>query len=410
MTKQFVISISLDKRRIKKDGTYPVKLRVFMPETKKQKLYSTIFNCTEKDFKAIWETLKVKKDFKELNQKFHALKLKAEKVADSLTEFTFEDFERLMYGTTGAVKNVNYYFQKIIDDYAKKGNISTSKGYDNALSCLIRFYGKENLNFKDVTVQFLENFEKFCLNKENKSIATIGIYTRNLRTVFNKAIADKTISNEIYPFGKNKYKIKTSSKVKKALTNDEVKKLYEGEPADQDQERAKAFWFFSYLCNGMNFKDILELKCKNVDDEKLSFIRAKTEKSANEIKSIEVYLNDFTKEVLTKYGNTKGKADDYVFPVLNSEMNAETKRQKKNNFISTINLHFNKYAKSLGFKDEITTYWARHTFSTIAINKGMSIEFVGEALGHTDIKTTMNYFNGFEKEAKKKISNLLLDF
>ena len=85
-------------------------------------------------------------------------------------------------------------------------------------------------------------------------------------------------------------------------------------------------------------------------------------------------------------------------------------RQKKLNFISFINDHFDKYAKGLGFKDRITTYWARHTFSTIAINKGMSIEFVGEALGHTDIKTTMNYFKGFEKDSKKKITDLLLDF
>ena len=91
-------------------------------------------------------------------------------------------------------------------------------------------------------------------------------------------------------------------------------------------------------------------------------------------------------------------------------MSSEDQRQKKLNFISFLTLHFDKYAKSLGFKEKITTYWARHTFSTVAINKGMSIEFVGEALGHADIKTTMNYFKGFEKESKQKISNILLDF
>ena len=410
MTKEFIISLVLDKRRIKKDGTFPVKLRVFMPETKKQKLYSTIFNFSEKEFKAIWQNLKVKSEYKELNKKFNALVVKAENVADSLNTFTFQDFERLMYGSTGTAQNVNFYFQKIIDEFKAVGSISTAKSYENSLSCIQRFAGKINLNFKDITVQFLENFEDFCIDTEEKSITTVSIYTRNLRAVFNRAISDKVISNEIYPFGRNKYKIKTSSKVKKALTTDEIKKLFEGTPSNEFQEKAKAFWFFSYLCNGMNIKDIIQLKCKNIDKEKIKFVRAKTETTRYERKEIEVYLNEFTQNVINTYGNPNGSPEDYVFPVLAKGMNAETQRKVKINFNSTINVHFDNYAKELGFSDKITTYWARHSFSTIAIQKGMSIEFVGEALGHTDIKTTMNYFDGFEKEAKKKISNILLDF
>jgi len=410
MQKQYIISIVLDRRRIKKNGTFPVRLRVFMPEIKKQKLYNTVFSFTEKDFKNVWETLKVKSEYKEYKAALHALEKKADDVAKELPAFTFEDFERLMFGNTGTKRNVSFFFQKIIADFTEKGSISTAKGYNDAFNCISRFANKSNLNFKDITVSFLEGFERFCINEENKSITTVSMYTRNLRAVFNKAIAEKVISQEIYPFGKNKYKIKTSSNVKKALTADEVKLLFQGMPKTPEQEQAKAFWFFSYLCNGMNVKDIIELRCKDVDDEKITFVRSKTEKTTSDVKAIEVYLNDYSRKVIDEYGNKCQSPKDYVFPVLSKGMSSEVQRQKKLNFISFINDHFDKYAKDLGFKEKITTYWARHTFSTVAINKGMSIEFVGEALGHTDIKTTMNYFKGFEQDSKKKITDLLLDF
>src|SRR5690606_6800340 len=114
MQKQYFISIVLDRRRIKKDGTFPVRLRVFMPETKKQKLYNTVFSFSEKDFKNIWESGKVKREYKDLKAELHSLERKAEEVAKDLPTFTFEDFERLMFGSTGTKRNVAFFFDKII--------------------------------------------------------------------------------------------------------------------------------------------------------------------------------------------------------------------------------------------------------------------------------------------------------
>ncbi len=57
-----------------------------------------------------------------------------------------------------------------------------------------------------------------------------------------------------------------------------------------------------------------------------------------------------------------------------------------------------------------TTYVARHTFSTLLKRTGASAEYIQEALGHTDIKTTENYLNSFEKEIKKELANKLIAF
>ena len=44
-----------------------------------------------------------------------------------------------------------------------------------------------------------------------------------------------------------------------------------------------------------------------------------------------------------------------------------------------------------GIEKNVTHYVARHTFATIALNKGIPIEVVQKLLSHTDIKTTQIY-------------------
>jgi hypothetical protein len=38
------------------------------------------------------------------------------------------------------------------------------------------------------------------------------------------------------------------------------------------------------------------------------------------------------------------------------------------------------------------------------------MEFMREALGHSDMKTTLNYFAGFDDEAKKEFASTIMDF
>ncbi len=411
MNEQYFISIVLDKRNQKKNGTYPVKLRVFTPTPRKQKLYSTVFEFTEKDFESIWATVKPRKEFKPYRQKLQALETKSIEVAEKLSTFNFEDFERLMFNkSTNKELNVNFYFQKIISEKNKKKKISTALSYQNALDCLLRFHDKPAINFKDVTVSFLEQFETFCIETENKTKATTGIYLRNLRTVLNTAKEKKVLPADIYPFGKGKYQIKSGGKVKKALNKEQLKTLFEGNPENPEQAKAKAFWFFSYLCNGMNFHDILNLKCKNYDGEKIEFIRAKTERSTKELEPITVFLPDYAKQVLNDYGNPAGNPKDFIFDVLTAEQTPAEQIRKKQNFIRFTNQHFLKYAKSLGIDEPISTYWARHSFSTMLLRANEPIAVISEALGHTDIKTTMGYLAGFEDEVKKELPAKLLDF
>jgi integrase/recombinase XerD len=69
-----------------------------------------------------------------------------------------------------------------------------------------------------------------------------------------------------------------------------------------------------------------------------------------------------------------------------------------------------KIKTKLGIEKKVTTYVARHTFSTVLKRSGVSTEFIQESLGHTDIRTTENYLDSFEKDVKREFAGKLTAF
>ena len=76
--------------------------------------------------------------------------------------------------------------------------------------------------FYEIDVNWLKSFENYLLNS-NLSITTVGIYLRPLRAIFNKAIEEREIDKEFYPFGKRGYQIPNTKKVKKSIKSRTVK-------------------------------------------------------------------------------------------------------------------------------------------------------------------------------------------
>src|SRR5690606_34913724 len=106
-------------------------------------------------------------------------------------------------------------------------------------------------------------WEEF-MAKEGKASATIGIYMRNLRHIFNRAIKEGLIHQSLYPF--NHYKIPVSRNIKKALPIEHISKIFFTDLNLTERGRLGIDLFvFSFATEGMNFKDILQIKKSDVD-------------------------------------------------------------------------------------------------------------------------------------------------
>lgn len=416
MKKQYSISVYLDIRRQKKNGLYPVKLRVYGNVLEKQKFYPTIFEFSKEEFESTWNTIKPRIAYKDNRVKLQSLESKANEVASKIIPFSFEKFERQLYRKAGEGSNVFYHYDQIIERYKNLDRVKTAGNYDSSQKSLKKFMhyntGKDpgKLQFNKITPLWLEDYERYMLSKD-KSRTTVAIYIRPLKAVFNTAISEGDIPSEIYPFGRGKYQLPKVRKVKKALTWEQLKKLFEAIPQTPDQEKAKDFWFLSYSLNGMNPKDIAMLRHKNIQEDKIIYYRAKTIHTGKaDLKPITVYLSDFSRSVIEKYGNPSKEPGELIFPIIKDRQTAIEQSRKIGNFIRILNQHIKELAVQEGLPGDISTYWARHSFATNAIRSGASMEFVSEALNHSDMQTTQRYFAGFEDEAKKELMKKLMDF
>ncbi len=409
------VTLYLDTRRIKSAGKYPVKLRVYFNTIAKH--YKTGTDATKDEFFNAYESKKTRKEFSDLKIKLKGILNNAETIAGELNPFSFEKFERDLLGAKGDKWNVCTYYSRYIAHLKEEGRESTASNYELSLKSIQSFRANKKrtedkfLAFSEITPEFLTHYEKWMQQNE-KSITTVGIYLRPLRAIFNIAIEDGDIKMDVYPFGKRKYKIPAGKKVKKALKKDDLKALFNYKlPEGSSQAKARDFWFFSYQCNGMNIKDILGLKYKDIQGDIIVFNRSKTRNTTKtDSKPIMVPVTEYVKKVIKKYGNRDTAKENYIFPVFTDGFTELEKLRMTQNFTRFINQHIKLLAKDAGITTDISTYWARHSFTTNAIRSGASMEFIQESLGHQDMKTTMNYWGGFEESVKRDISEKIMDF
>ncbi|HVX27970.1 MAG TPA: site-specific integrase [Parafilimonas sp.] len=439
------LSIILDTRRVKQSGKYPVKLRVIFQ--REPRSYQTIFDAAKNE----WEKLsapRLSSELKTLKSKLKQIEKEASAVIENLEPFSFEEFEkkfihvnsfvkqrkqkpgniitvdkdefdyepyhkkfRILLEEIGSPGHISYSYLEYIKKLIREHRIGTAVSYQCSYTSLKKFKG--DVSFSVITTSYLIEYENWLKNQE-LSKATIGIYLRPLRAIFNEAIEEGLIKREkCYPFGKRKYKIPTSAGKKKALELSDIEKIffYKCNAESPNEQIAKDYWLFSYFGNGINPKDIANLRYKNFDGEFITFERAKTENTLrNEPKVITIFVNEEMREIIERLGNKDKSPNNYMFPILERGITPLRQYELIQNFVGVINDWMKRIKDNLGIQKKVTTYVARHSFSTVLKRSGASTEYIQEALGHTDIKTTESYLDSFDKETKRELSSRLTAF
>ncbi|TCO07034.1 site-specific integrase [Natronoflexus pectinivorans] len=398
-------NVYLDELRPKKNDQCSVKIKVTYD--RKRRYFSTGIDLLPDEFEKIMQPegngKRKTKEQKQTYQKILFYLNKANEAIKNLTVFTFDGFEQFYFEKRNVTNSVSFAFDRYIEQLKTEKRLSTAESYDTAKKSLERF--KKNVSFADVTPKFLSKYENWML-ENGKSITTIGIYLRSLRSIYNMQNIDKSI----YPFGEgeNKYTIPTGANTKKALSIDEISSIYNYEaPEYSTKEMAKDYWLFLYLSNGMNVKDFCLLKWSNIDDNILSYKREKTKRSRKKGKLIAVALKPETWSIIKKWGQPSITKDAYIFPHLKPGMTAEDEKATIKQLTKTINKYMKRIAIELKIDKIITTYFARHSFATVLKRSGANVGLISELLGHSSVLVTENYLDSFEKEHIQEQTNVL---
>ncbi|MBL7795058.1 MAG: site-specific integrase [Saprospiraceae bacterium] len=400
------VKFILENRYLKANGTFAVKMRVTWK--RKQKYYATGIDLTKEDFDKVMGE-RPRDRHKTTRQELEALEARAWKVINEMPIFTYDKFEAELLNRRPAGVNsilLREAFNTKIRALISEDRLSTAQGYEFARNSLLAT--RPDLTFYDVTPDFLRKYEK-RMTDNGTSIATVGIYCRYLRSLFNEAVESGLIPAELYPFGKvkTKYQIPTKRNAPAPLSQAEVSKIFQYKPKSEAEARARDLWLFSFLLNGANMRDVANLKWLNVDRNagKITFYRAKTRNTARNQKPIQVVLTPLMLEIINNHGNPPGKPTDYVFPIFTEGMTAGERQKANESTRQGLRKHMANIAAALGIEGkQIHNYVARDTFAKAQRLAGETGDAIGEALGHENRSTTDTYLDAFEDDVKTRLA------
>lgn len=397
---RYSTSVILETRTPRKDGTYPVKLRLIID--RKARYYNLGENMNPDLFERIMSPkpkAKLRDSDKLLRERLIKAETRANDLLAKMEAPTFEHFKRL-FMFTGSGGNVLNYYNAYIRECRQDNRLGTASNYECSKASLNEVKGIQSLNFKDITPAWLKDYQA-KMEASGKSISTVGIYLRPLRYLFKRAIADGVVSEHHYPFGnpdKRKYQIPTSENNKRPLERSEIEALanYTGNPIN---EMHRDFFLLSYYLVGLNFMDLLTLTWKQYNGGWISVVRKKTKRTTQKKQiPISLYVNADAQAIIKRYGNP---GSNYIFAIINESDTPAEIRRKVQNFNRITNQALKAIAKRTpGINANISTVFARHSAASHGIAEGATLADMQNALGHKNIQTTSNYISSLSEGAK----------
>ncbi|MBV3471104.1 site-specific integrase [Bacteroides stercoris] len=396
------VKFYLDKRRQKKDGTYPIKLNVFH---NKQIMIATQLSASEKEWNGNEYSVRAQ-NYKPRNIVARGIINKAETVI-----FTLEQQEKLKSTTDKALKKLiedaisskvenQKTFLYYLDEFvSKKTNQGTKSIYTTTRNKIEEY--DSYCTFESMDKSWLENFEAWMA--KTMKVNAYAIHLRNIRSVFNYAIDEEYTT--LYPF--RRFSIKKEETRKRSLTAEQLR-LLRDYPCEEYQIRYRDMFMLMFYLIGVNAADLFNAKHSALVNGRFEYKRAKTgklysikvEPEAQAI--IEKYKGkDYLLNIMDEYGNYK----DFLHRMgIGLKQIGETERKGLGG----------KKSRNPLFPD-LSSYWSRHTWATIAAELDIPKEVIAHALGHSWANsTTTDIYIRFDMrkvdDANRKVIDLLNNF
>ena len=248
---------------------------------------------------------------------------------------------------------------------------------------LVCKYNQNDISVKEINKQFIGNFETYLRTEYDFSKNYLTGLLKKLRHIIQVALNNEWIYKN--PF--SEYKLQWHKTDRGYLTQSEIEKLINARFDDKGMETARDIFVFCCF-TGLAHTDVKHLSHENIQSSFNGnlWIRGKRRKCNTDYS---IPLMNITKTILEKY---KGQSsENLLLPV---------------KCVQWYNILLDRVGKQCGIDKKITSHLARHTFATLTLSKGVSIESVSKMLGHTKISTTQIY----ARITDDKISNDMAGF
>lgn len=265
---------------------------------------------------------------------------------------------------------------------ARRGKEKTRQVYEMTLRKMGGYCDVGRLRFADISVGWLRDFEQWM--GTTCSVNTRGIHLRNIRAVMNAAIDEGVVPADLYPF--RRFKIKKEETMKRSLSVGDLRRLRDY-PCEGWQRKYVDVFMLSFYLAGINLVDLMGLPPLGADGV-IRYRRSKTGVLCQlsvppEARAIieryrgERHLLWFGERLkpgaegwhdwLHRFNEGLQKVGPSGYMYVRRKGQCGGKQRVK-----VYNALF----------PELTSYWARHTWATLAAEIDVPDAVIDAALGH----------------------------
>ena len=286
----------------------------------------------------------------------------------------------------------------------------TARAYRTVVKGFTAFTGVD-IPFERITPALVKSFETHL--KDRRLLPnTISYYMRNLRAIYNKAVASgRAADSGEKPFA-GVYTGVTRTK-KRALPVDELKKLHSLDPAKmlkaskpgsrkhihaENLYFAWRLFFFCFYARGMCFVDLAYLRKDYISGGVLRYCRKKTGQQ------VEIKITSELQGIIDSFSGDV-RFSTYLFPIIKDA--GRNMRLQYENALCLQNRRLKKLSKHAGIRS-VSTHVARHTWATVGKHVNVPLQVISECLGHTSEKTTLIYMGMLDNSILDEANDLII--
>lgn len=384
------VSIKLDKRRRLNNGKYPLKYKI---ARKDSAIYiSSGYELKEEEWDAKNEIVKLLPDRKLINIK---LSKKLSEINDSISDlqqkgqlrfYSNKKLAQYLSHSESEEEAAQQLFKtQFINFIATKENESTISIYHNAEVKIAEYCDYDILRIYDIDIDWLDGFvEK--LKKDGNKKNTIAAYLRCIRAVINFAKKRGIVKEYVF----NSYTIKMEETSKRSLDVEQLRLLWNAK-LTHIRSKHRDIFFLIFFLMGINMIDLSRIE--NIENGRIKYRRAKT----GTLYDIKVEPEAMC--IIERY-----KGERHILKMFDKVVNYKY-------YEVALNDTLGKICKELNLP-KISSYWARHSFATIAYEIGISMDVIADCLGHKGAhKITEIYIRKDQQkidEANRKVIDYVL--
>ncbi len=396
-SKMATVKLILEKKRVLKNGTYPLVFRIIHKRNKR--MISTPFRVYEDEYDAVLQkvvqhSMEDIDEVTKINQELDKIKQRIEvsiaRLEDHLVDY---DVEQIVAAFKLNDRDFITHIDELIEQRILMERYGTARAYRSTKSTLIKFTQRASIDICAIDALWVRSYEMYLKNS-GVTDNTINFYMRNFKSMYNQISIMCACEVESNPFkGSNRRLVKT---IKRAIPKDLITKIknLDGKYLNALQILSRDIFMFSFYTRGMPLVDVVHLKSTDIQCGELRYTRKKTQQQ------LRVKLVQEAQQIMKKYENDS----EYVFPIITTNDQMQAYNQYTI-FVERINRHLKQIGKIIEVNIPLTTYVARHSWATLAKNIGVPTSVISESLGHTSEKMTQIYLKEFENEVIDEVNS-----